>query len=626
MLSIEGLTVRIAGRVLIEDSSVSVPAGHKIGLIGLNGSGKSTLLKVLRGELPADRGGFRIPKAWRIGSVAQEAPAGPTPLLETVLAADTERAALLAELEADPAPERIGEIHARLNEIEAHSAPARAARILAGLGFDGAALDQPVGALSGGWRMRVALAAALFAQPELLLLDEPTNHLDLEATLWLTGYLQRYPHTLLLVSHDRSLLNSVPDGILALEHQKLTLWPGNYDTYERQSRLAAEQAEKAAAQQAKHRAHLQSFIDRFRYKASKASQAQSRVKALERLQSIDLPPPPPERRFDFPAPAELPSPLATFDNVTVGYGDKPILSRLNLRLDADDRIALLGANGQGKSTFAKLLAGRLAPMKGDVHRSSRLSIGYFAQHQTEELDMAATPLLSAQRLMPNVAPEKVRAHLGRFGFAQERSETPVGSLSGGEKARLLLALMARTAPNILILDEPTNHLDIQSREALVEALNDYPGAVVLITHEPWLIELCADRLWLVDGGTVRPYDEDMDAYRKLVLSRQGGAQKDDKGEADAESRRDQRRQAAEKRASLAPLRQKAQTAEKQVEKLATAKAKVEAKLADPKLYEKPGGEVAKLQLELAAAARALAEAEEAWLGAMAEYEEAQAEA
>ena len=561
MLQIIDVTFRVAGRTLLDAASASVPTGHKAGLVGPNGTGKSTLLKLLAGDLTLDGGEIGMPTGARLGTVAQEAPGGSDSLLETVLAADVERARLLAEadrLAHDDAgdPTRIVEVHQRLADIEAHRAPARAAEILAGLGFDDAAQARPCSEFSGGWRMRVALAAALFAGPDILLLDEPTNHLDLEATLWLEAYLKAYPGTLLLVSHDRDLLNAIPDMTIHLDHGKLVTYRGNYDQFERQR--AERQAHQSAAQakQLAERRHMESFVERFRAKATKARQAQSRLKALARMPPIAAVTVDRVVKFDFPEPSPLSPPLLTLDTVSVGYDGRAVLSGLDLRIDGDDRIALLGANGNGKSTLVKLLAGELRPLSGQIAKSGKLKVGYFAQHQTEALDLSLTGLQQAMRIMPRAPEEKVRAHLGRFGFAQERSQTKIGSMSGGEKARLLFALMVTEAPNILLLDEPTNHLDIESREALIRALNVYEGAVILVTHDPHLVELVADQLWLVGDHKVRPFDGDLDDYRKLLLEKRRASKRANRSERPAatDEPREQRRSGAQQRASVAPLR------------------------------------------------------------------------
>ncbi|HSY85283.1 MAG TPA: ABC-F family ATP-binding cassette domain-containing protein, partial [Verrucomicrobiae bacterium] len=518
MLQITDLTYRIAGRILLDGITLTLPDGHHAGLIGRNGTGKSTLLKLIAGTLQADGGEISMPAGQRLGVLAQEAPDGPESLLETVLAADVERSSLLAEAETAGDPHRIGEIHARLVDIEAHRAPARAAAILAGLGFDAEAQARPCRDFSGGWRMRVALAAVLFAQPDLLLLDEPTNHLDLEATLWLEGFLKSYPHAILLVSHDRDLLNKTVEKIIHLEACKLTVYTGGYDRFEQTRAERIAQTAAAANKQAAQRAHMQAFIDRFRYKASKARQAQSRLKMLARMQPIVAVSEQATASFDFPSPEPLPPPLVVLDGVEVGYAPgKPVLRRVDLRLDIDDRIALLGANGNGKSTMIKLLAGRLQPLSGTMRRSPKLKIGYFAQHQQDELDLAATPLQLMERSNPRGHVEKHRAHLARFGLGVGKADTAVGKLSGGEKARLLFALMTREAPHILLLDEPTNHLDVDAREALVQALNEYEGAVVLVSHDPHLIGLTADRLWLVADGRCTAFEGDLEDYRRLLL-------------------------------------------------------------------------------------------------------------
>jgi len=623
MLTISNLTYRIGGRVLFESAGVQIAANQRIGLVGRNGTGKSTLFKLIKGDLSPDSGEITLPPRIRLGDVAQETPEGPDSLIDCVLAYDKERAALLAEAEHAADGHRLAEIHERLHAIDAHSAPARAAAILAGLGFDAEAQARAVSSFSGGWRMRVALAGALFARPDLLLLDEPTNHLDLEATLWLESYLAGYEGTLIVISHDRDLLNNVVSRIVHLDGGKLVAYGGNYDRFEQVRREQMELLGKAAVKQAEQRKKLQSFIDRFRAKATKAAQAQSRIKMLERLgppiSVIEDQP----VSFDFPDPERLPPPLISVDKGQAGYAPgKPVLRGLNFRIDMDDRIALLGANGNGKSTLAKVLAGRLDLLEGEHFHPPGLKIGYFAQHQTEELTMSETPFQHMQALMKLAAPAQVRAQLGRFGFSQERADVKVGSLSGGEKARLLFALMTRDAPHLLILDEPTNHLDIDSREALVSALNAYEGAVVLISHDPRLIELTADRLWLVADGKVSDFDGDMADYKALLLSGAREARKENGGKEPAASKKDDRRAAADLRAQLAPLRKKAQEAEKLVEKLSAKKAKIEAELADPKLYSGPADAITALKKSLAEVERDLAGAEEAWFTAQEALEQA----
>jgi ATP-binding cassette subfamily F protein 3 len=624
MLSITGLTYRIGGRTLIEEASAQLGAGQRVGLVGRNGAGKSTLLDLLRGALQPDAGEIQLQKGARLGFVAQEAPGGDTTPLAAVLAADTERAALLGEAETATDPHRIAEVHARLAEIGAHAAHARAAEILAGLGFDADMQERPLASFSGGWRMRVALAGALFAEPDLLLLDEPTNHLDLEAALWLEDFLKNWRRTVILVSHDRGILNAVATHILHLDAKKLILYPGDYDTFvrTRRERLVRERA--LASQQAQRRAQLQAFIDRFRAKASKARQAQSRVKALAKLEEIATPVEDPSITFDFPQPDELPPPLLTLDRVAVGYAPgEPVLRGLNLRLDPDDRIALLGANGNGKSTLAKLIAGRLQPQAGEATRSGKLRAGFFAQHQIEELDPRETPLDHMSRKMPRAGEAAVRALLGRFGFSQEKALVKAGDLSGGEKARLTLALVTYDAPPLLILDEPTNHLDIEAREALVAALGAYAGAVVLISHDWHLVSLAADRLWLVADGTARPFDGDLDDYRRhLAETRRGAAATS--AEPAAPSRRDERRAAAERRKELEPLRRKAQAAERRVGELAAEKAKLDERLADPAAYAGADPRLVEWLRRQGELQRLIATAEADWLSAEEALEEAAA--
>ncbi|WP_019644318.1 ABC-F family ATP-binding cassette domain-containing protein [Novispirillum itersonii] len=636
MLHINDVVYRIGGRVLLDQASVHIPAGARVGLVGRNGTGKSTLLKLMMAELAPESGDIQIRPRARVGRLRQEASESTGTLIDTVLEADTERTALLAELDNDPAPERMGELHERLAAIQAHSAPARAAQILSGLGFPAEHHSRSVREYSGGWRMRVALAAVLFSQPDLLLLDEPTNHLDLEATLWLQNYLAGYPGTLIVVSHDRDLLNEVPNRIVHLENGKLVAYGGNYDTFEKTRREKLELMIKASAKQMEQRKKMEAFIDRFRAKASKARQAQSRIKMLERMGPVISVIEERAITLEFPDPEPLSPPVIAVENGVVGYDGRAVLRKINLRIDQDDRIALLGANGNGKSTLAKLLTGRLALMDGDMRRSSKLRIGYFAQHQTDELNPDDTPLgHMTKALTPpgGMAPpeSKVRAHLGRFGFGVDHATTKVSSLSGGEKARLLIALMCKEQPHLIVLDEPTNHLDIDTREALVAALNVFEGAVILITHDSHLVESCADRLWLVADGGVAPFDGDMDDYKKWLLSQARDARRDATPSTDEPqvSRKDARRAAAEARARIAPLKRKAEQAEKQVNDLTAKKAVLEAKLADPKLYEGPADAVAKIQKDLGDLSRRLDDAEAVWMEAMeavdaAEREEAEA--
>ncbi|HLI21668.1 MAG TPA: ABC-F family ATP-binding cassette domain-containing protein [Stellaceae bacterium] len=623
MLTLSGITYRIGGRTLIDDASAQIADGWKVGLIGSNGTGKSTLLDLIRGERALDGGTVAIPREARIGYVAQEAPAGETTPLEAVLAADTERHHLLAEAEHTQDAARVSEIHERLAAIGAHSAEARAAGILAGLGFDHEEQQRPLSQFSGGWRMRVALAGVLFAEPEILLLDEPTNHLDLEASLWLADFLRRYRQTLILVSHDRQFLDEVVDHILHLGDRKLTMYSGGYEDFARARREHLARQQALAAQQEDERKRLQAFIDRFRAKATKARQAQSRIKALARLEPISLSAEQPPLHLAFPEPPELAPPLVSLYQVSVGYEpEKPVLRRLDLRLDPDDRIALLGANGNGKSTFARLLAGRLPPMAGEITRSRRFACGYFAQHQIEELDPAASAYDHLARLMPKAVPETVRARLARFGFDEDKVFVAAENLSGGEKARLNFALMSVDAPPLLILDEPTNHLDLEAREALVEAINDFAGAVVLVSHDWHLLSLTADRLWLVADGTVKPFDGDLEDYRRMVLAPAAGDSEATK--AAGNQRRETRRAAAERRRELEPLRRQLKEAERTVGDLSARKAALDRRIADPGTYER-AGDIAGLLREQAALAAALGEAEARWLAAAEAIEEAQSE-
>jgi ATP-binding cassette subfamily F protein 3 len=613
MLTIADLTYRIAGRILFDAASARIPDGWKVGFVGRNGSGKSTLLGLIMGELQADAGTVETRTGMSIGIVAQEAPGGERTPLEVVLAADTERASLLARSESSADGHQLAEIHERLDQIDAYVAPARAAAILAGLGFDEPMQHRPMSSYSGGWRMRVALAAVLFSEPELLLLDEPTNHLDLEATAWLEDYLRTYPHTLLIVSHDRRLLNAVPDHILHLDQAKLALYSGGYDEFERMRALRLEQSKAEAAKQEVRRQHLQSFVDRFRYKASKARQAQSRVKMLERMVPVATFAQDPTTIFAFPEPPTLRPPLLSLDKVSVGYAPgRPVLTNLDLRLEPDDRVAMLGANGNGKSTLAKLLAGRLTPQTGHQHRSPKLGIGFFAQHQIEDMAPEDTGFQLLSRLMPAASQTAVRARLGRFGLDQDKVFVKVKALSGGERARLNFALITSAAPPLLILDEPTNHLDIDGRAALATAINEFPGAVVLISHDWHLLELTADRLWLVAGGRVTPYEGDLEDYRRSMLAARKSATPKPVAAEVTPERKPARPAAGPKRKGIEPLRRTARAAEEALRKLVAEKQTVETALAKPGLKSAERVSLMRRHGELAARVRT---AEETWLAA-----------
>ncbi|MFC3226787.1 ABC-F family ATP-binding cassette domain-containing protein [Marinibaculum pumilum] len=626
MLNLDGITLRIAGRPLIEEASVALPPGQRTGLVGRNGAGKSTLLAAISGALSPDAGTIRMPPRARMGMLRQEAPGGAEEVRAHVLAGDEERTAILAALEAGPAPEEMAELHARLDAIGAHAAPARAAGILHGLGFDEAAQQRPLSAFSGGWRMRVALARLLFSAPDLLLLDEPSNHLDFESTVWLDGFLRRYPHTVLLVSHDRALLDHV-DHILHLEAKRLTLYRGAFPTFQktRMERLAQDAA--LVRREQAEREKLTAFITRFRAKATKARQAQSKMKRLEKLTATMPVIETDTAQFALPEIKDpLPPPLLTGKGIQLGYGEgPPVLAGLDFRIDPEDRIALLGANGNGKSTFARYLAGELKPRDGEETRARKLRVGYFAQHQLDALRPADTPLGHIQRALPDLAPPAARSRLARFGLGAAQAETQVERLSGGERARLALTLVCAEEPHILVLDEPTNHLDLDARGALVTALTDYAGALVLISHDRHIIEHCADALWITRGGTIRPFDGDLDDYAASLSDDRPGPASRAAG-ADAQpsaNRKEERRAAAERRAQLAPLRKAAEKAERQVERLTRDLQAVQAQLADPGIYEGDGGKVADLAGQEGRLKKALEEAEERWLEAQEALETAE---
>ena len=623
MIRISGLTFRMEGRLLFEQATATIPTGHKVGLVGRNGSGKSTLFRLIVGELDSEGGGISFPRNWRIGRVAQEAPGNETSLIDTVLAADEERTRLMAESATTGDPLRIAEIETRLADMGAHSAPARAAEILNGLGFDHEAQQRPCSEFSGGWRMRVALASVLFSDPDLLLLDEPTNYLDLEGSIWLEQYLKRFQRTLILISHDRDLLNTAVEAILHLENRSLTLYTGNYDTFERTRAEKMAQREAMRGKQDAQRKHMQVFVDRFRYKASKARQAQSRLKAIAKLQPISAIAEERVAPFRLGEPEELSPPLIALDDVSTGYDGRTVLSHISLRIDPDDRIALLGANGNGKSTFAKLISDRLPAMTGRIVKARRMRTGYFAQHQLDEMSPELTPVQQLGRHLPLATERELRTRLGAAGFPEEKVGTAIGNLSGGERARLLIMFASLDKPHLLILDEPTNHLDIDSREALVHALNDYEGAVILISHDPHLIETCVDRLWLVAGGRVTPYDGDLDDYRRLLLSeRKTQGKKSNNDGASGSSRADNRRASAGRRSQLTPLKRASDQAEKKVAILNGELAKIEAALNLPGLYDKEPQRVISLTRERADVVRKIEGAEAEWLKASEAYEAA----
>jgi ATP-binding cassette subfamily F protein 3 len=620
MLAMSDISVRIAGRLLIDHSSVQITPGARVGFVGRNGVGKSTLFQAIRGDLPTETGTITIPPRWSIGSLAQEAPNGPEKLVEVVLKADLERETLMREADVASDPIRIAEIQTRLADIDAHSAPARAAAILSGLGFSAPDQNRPCSEFSGGWRMRVALAATLFSAPDLLLLDEPTNYLDLEGTLWLEDHLANYPRTVIVISHDRDLLDTSVDQILHLDRGKLTLYKGSYSSFEEQRATRELLDAKHAKRQADERKRLQAFVDRFKAKASKARQAQSRVKMLERMKPVTALVTQDVREISFPDPEKMLSPpIIAVDEVSVGYDPKqPVLNRVTLRIDTDDRIALLGANGNGKSTLVKLLANKLSPFSGKVTRADKLSVGYFAQHQVDELNLDASPYDHVRKLMPDAVESKIRGRTGAIGFSGKAGDTLVKSLSGGEKARLLLGLATFFGPNMIILDEPTNHLDIDSRAALAEAINDFPGAIIMVSHDRYLIEACADQLWVVADHTVTSYDGDLDDYRRTVLSARGArvparervTERSARGDANSSRPKEKR----------VPPKQRIAEAEAEMTRIGGIIAKIDAALALPDLFTRDPKQAAQLSKARAGAANALTKAEEEWLAASSEFD------
>ena len=624
MLHINDLTFRIEDRVLFDQATAAISDGWKTGFVGRNGAGKSTLLKLIRGEFAPDDGDVSVRKGRRIGSLAQEAPAGDESLIATVLGFDTERSSLLAEAETETDPQRIAEIHTRLADIEAHSAESRAASILAGLGFCAAEQQRPCRSFSGGWRMRVALAGLLFSAPDLLLLDEPTNYLDIEGTIWLESYIRRYPYTVLIVSHDRDFLNRCASHILALENRKLSVHTGDYDTYVRRRAEANAQLIAAKTKQDAERRHMQAFVDRFRYKASKAKQAQSRLKALEKMAVIAEPLEMRTTPFHFGEPKPMAPPIVRMEQAKLGYEPTaPILKDVSLRIDQDDRIVILGANGQGKSTLVKSISSRLAPLSGTVRKHKKLKIAYFAQHQVDELHLNQSAYDHVRALMPDATEAQTRSKTAQLGFGAEKSDTLVRDMSGGEKARLLLGLIAFDGPHMMILDEPTNHLDMDSREALADALNKYPGAVLMITHDAHLASMVGERLWLVNDGSVSNFDGDLEDYRRLVLSLRRELPGDDKPSTVKHLPANARRTAAQTREAIAPLKKQMEANETRLNELNDVLKRLDAALADQDLYAKDVARVMKLQKERSALVKAIEMAEEKWLQAAEDYEAAQ---
>ncbi|MCC0024698.1 MAG: ABC-F family ATP-binding cassette domain-containing protein [Hyphomicrobiaceae bacterium] len=629
MLTISDLTYAIEGRKLFDKASLTLPAGSKTGLVGRNGTGKTTLFQLIRGEMLPDDGTISVHPRWRIGGVAQEAPASETPIIDMVLSADRERAQLLKRAERETDPHEIAEIHTRLADIGAHSAEARAASILKGLGFATPRMSDPCSTLSGGWRMRVALAGVLFSQPDLLLLDEPTNYLDLEGALWLERYLITYPHTVLLISHDRDLLNKAVSSIAHLDRLKLTFYRGAYDTFAETRRMQMELQNKARDKAMTEIAHMQSFVDRFRAKATKAKQAQARMKKISKMK-------PPEAIFDadvqpftFPNPKKaMARPMLDFEDVAVGYDDKPVLSRINQRIDPEDRIALVGINGNGKSTFAKLIAGELKPMGGQFRRGRGFNVAYFAQHQMDMLKPKLSAVEHVDELMWESTNAQRRARVAQMGLSTVKMDTPAENLSGGERARLLMGLITFDGPAMLVLDEPTNHLDIDSRDALVQALNEYEGAVLIISHDRHLIDATVDEIWIAEDGTIKVWDDDMEAYQRMLISRAGGGDRSDrpKGPTASTDRKRERQEAAAKRAELAPLRKEIRAAEARIERLKHELDMIERRLGDPDLYAGDPDEVISLGKDKSRLEGEIEATEELWLeksGALEEAELAQ---
>ncbi|CAK7193242.1 putative ABC transporter ATP-binding protein YheS [Commensalibacter sp. Nvir] len=625
-LVIQNLTLRVFGRCLLENASLTVENGQKIGLVGCNGAGKSTLLSAVAGELSVDSGEIYIPKRVKLAYVEQETTSENRSLIESVLSADKERNKLLQALKSTQDGYHLEEIHERLIAIQADSAPARASAILAGLGFNNNEQSKSVSSFSGGWRMRVALAKTLFLNPDLLLLDEPTNHLDLEATMWLESWLEAFRGSALIVSHDRNLLDHSVNAIAHLHQKKLSLTVGNYEQFLRIKNEKTLQMNREAERIAAKRAQMQSFVDRFRAKATKARQAQARLKALKKLPPLQAIIEDTSVHFEFPKPIVLPPPLITLDNVSCGYDQRIILNHLSLRIDPEDRIALLGMNGNGKSTFIKLLASRLKPFSGIMNVHKKLSVGYFAQHQLEYLKIDQTPLDHMVEALPRATLTEVRSQLARFGLDAQRIETNVKSLSGGEKARLVLALATRHSPNLLLLDEPTNHLDLDAKESLIHAISSFQGAVILISHDPRLIELVADQLWIVSQGTIRSFEGDIYEYRQGLVKQEKDQSSIPKQNSSIKNLKELRKEKADRRRLTQPLRHQMKQCEKQMDFLIAHCKHLRDKLSDSQFYEKAShSDITQLQIDLADYENKLVEIEESWLHVCQKLEAAEAE-
>ena len=580
MINFKNISFSIGGVSLLEETSAFVPTGHKVGIVGRNGAGKTTLFKLIQKELIIDGGVIEIPRNFKVGSVAQEAPSTEETLLDTVLAADFERAELLRDAEIETDPNKIANIHIRLADIDAYSADARASSILTGLGFSQNDQNSPCSSFSGGWRMRVALASVLFSNPDLLLLDEPTNYLDFEGTAWLENYLQKFKNTVLVISHDRSLLNKSVNGILHLSNKKLQFYSGNYDTFDNERRIQLEQKISLKNKQDAQRAHIQSFVDRFKAKASKARQAQSRIKILEKMKPIVIEEDQKIPRFKFDEAVKFAPPLVTLDKASVGYNDVEVLKNINIQINPDDRIGLLGVNGEGKSTFSKLIAKKIKLINGSLQIPQKLKIGYFAQHQLDELRPKETAFEHVYAKLKSEIPSKVRARLGSAGFAADTMDLQVKRLSGGQKARLLLLLVVIEKPDLLILDEPTNHLDIESREALIMALNDYSGSLILVSHDAFLVERLVDRLLIVKNGGVSEFSGDIHEYRVLVLNKNQNQKKNNKKNIRINSTNN-----FNSTSSLSDLKKRLSISEKKINEFEKKKSDLENEMLDNQFYD-----------------------------------------